>query len=53
MNLASFFGCIDENNEAFRQKTTSTKAKLLKEGILFPHPVICQRHFVTEKVGNQ
>ena len=29
------------------------KAKLQKEGIFFPHPFICQRHFINEKVGNR
>ena len=29
------------------------KAKLQKEGIFFPHPIICQRHFINEKVGNR
>ena len=28
------------------------KAKLQKEGF-FPHPFICQRHFINEKVGNR
>ena len=27
----------------------SIKAKLQKEGVFFPHPFICQRHFINEK----
>ena len=29
------------------------KAKLLQEGIFFPHPFICLRRFSNKKVGNR
>ena len=29
------------------------KAEFLQEGIFFPRPFICQRHFINEKFGYQ
>ena len=34
-------------------KKKVVKAELLQEGIFFPPPIICQRRFSNEKVGNR